>query len=535
MVAAQLIRTIQIVHPFESASEAEFLKEFFRFLGCLVYDRPLSQTWSVESISQSDVVIFLNYPVGSQYSFFSGSICIYLRFEFSSQGSESYVWEAIEENEPEPKKVHSKAELESQVLAYLIRRIWQDSAPDSECIQKVRELYLANNLYPLLQYKRAFRVLRMGEAIDANIGISKVTPEPVIVEMLRSFWCVYTVLRKQQRLSGQESLPPENGEDGRSIYGIYACVNAGRCLRQVCLVLRYLPDDNLDCDAKKEGLSQEEARFTICSAQTLVEQLKFLLAKDKSFLAAYLLAASISKTSRDLEFAAREYYSYILAQTHPNDIYYAFIQYELGNYYEKIGGNIDAAVQYFKQALAQDDNCYQAQYKVSCYDARAGRYQEAEIGFMRVIKILFCGRNSDTAANWQQLSLKRTQYAFKSYIWLAKIAYNYYRSTAMVTEWVSKAFQAAKMYQASWLLRRSVDFADEPNPEENSAQKPQEATLERGTKECAILLRDYHRHSEPMHVLWLVLYSWVDGVIQDEYLQTLVKRELKTFDASTGE
>ena len=361
MVAAQLIRTIQIVHPFESASEAEFLKEFFRFLGCLVYDRPLSQTWNVESISQSDVVIFLNYPVESRYSFSSGSICVYLRFGFSSQGSESYVWETIEENESEPKKVHSKAALESQVLAYLIQRIWQDSTPDSECIQKVRELYLANNLYPLLQYKRAFRVLRMGEAIDANIGISKVTPEPVIVEMLRSFWCMYTVLRKQQRLSGQESLPPENGEDGRSIYGIYACVNAGRCLRQVCLVLRYLPDDNLDCDAKKEGLSQEEARFTICSAQTLVEQLKFLLAKDKSFLAAYLLAASISKTSRDLEFAAREYYSYILAQTHPNDIYYAFIQYELGNYYEKIGGNIDAAVQYFKQALAQDDNCYQAQ------------------------------------------------------------------------------------------------------------------------------------------------------------------------------
>ena len=528
------IRTIQIVHPFESASEAEFLKDFFRFLGCLVYDRPLSQTWSVESISQSDVVIFLNYPVGSQYSFFSGSICIYLRFEFSSQGSESYVWEAIEENEPEPKKVHSKAELESQVLAYLIRRIWQDSAPDSECIQKVRELYLANNLYPLLQYKRAFRVLRMGEAIDANIGISKITPEPVVVEMLRAFWCVYAVLRKQQRLSGQEPLPQENDEDGRSIYGIYACVNAGRCLRQVCLVLRYLPDDTLDCDAGKEGLSPEEARFTICGAQTLVKQLKFLLAKDKSFLAAYLLAASISKTSRDLEFAAREYYSYILAQTHPSDIYYAFIQYELGNYYEKIGGNIDAAMKYFNLALAQDSNCYQAQYKVSCYDARAGRYQEAEIGFMRVTKILFCGRNSDKAANWQQLSLKRTQYAFKAYIWLAKIAYNYYRSTAMVTEWVSKAFQAAKMYQASWLLRRSVDFADEPNPEENSAQKPQEAKLERGTKECAILLRNYHQHSEPMHVLWLVLYSWVDGVIQDEYLQTLVKRELKTFEASTG-
>lgn len=90
------------------------------------------------------------------------------------------------------------------------------------------------------------------------------------------------------------------------------------------------------------------------------------------------------------------------------------------------------------------------------------------------------------------------------------------------------------MYQASWLLRRSVDFADEPNPEENSAQKPQETKLERGTKECAILLRNYHQHSEPMHVLWLVLYSWVDGVIQDEYLQTLVKRELKTFEASTG-
>ena len=162
MVAAQLIRTIQIVHPFESASEAEFLKEFFRFLGCLVYDRPLSQTWNVESISQSDVVIFLNYPVESRYSFSSGSICVYLRFGFSSQGSESYVWEMIEENMPAPKEAHSKAELESQVLKHLISRIWKDSERDAECIQKVRELYLANNLYPLLQYKRAFRVLRMG-------------------------------------------------------------------------------------------------------------------------------------------------------------------------------------------------------------------------------------------------------------------------------------------------------------------------------------------------------------------------------------
>lgn len=533
-MAVQLIRTIQIVHPFVSASEAEFLKEFFRFLGCLVYDRPLSQAQNVESISQSDAVIFLNCPVESQYGFSSGSICVYLSFEFSAQDSDSYVWKTIEGNTLVSKEAHSKAALESQVLEHLISKIWKDFALDAKCIQKVRELYLANNLYPLLQYKRAFRVLRMGEAIDANIGISKIMPESVIVEMLRSFWCVYAVLRSKQHLSAQETLPEGNDEDGRSVYGIYACVNAGRCLRQVCLVLRYLPDDNLDCDGEKEGLSQEEARFTICDAQTLVEQLKFLLAKDKSFLTAYLLAASISKTSRDLEFAAREYYSYILAQTHPSDIYYAFIQYELGNYHEKIGGNISAAVQYFKQALAQDDNCFQAQYKVSCYDARAGRYQEAEIGFMRVIKILFCGRDSDTAANWEQLSLKRTQYAFKSYIWLAKIAYNYYRSTAMVTEWISKAFQAAKMYQASWLLRRSVDFAGEPEQEESSAQKPLEATLKSGTMKWAIL-QGYHRHSEPMHVLWLVLYSWVDGVIQDEYLQTLVKRELKAFETSAGE
>ena len=259
--------------------------------------------------------------------------------------------------------MHSKAELESQVLAYLIRRIWQDSAPDSECIQKVRELYLANNLYPLLQYKRAFPRPADGRGHRREYRHQQNHTEPVVVEMLRAFWCVYAVLRKQQRLSGQEPLPQENDEDGRSIYGIYACVNAGRCLRQVCLVLRYLPDDTLDCDAGKEGLSPEEARFTICGAQTLVKQLKFLLAKDESFLAAYLLAASISKTSRDLEFAAREYYSYILAQTHPSDIYYAFIQYELGNYYEKIGGNIDAAMKYFNLALAQDSNCYQAQYK----------------------------------------------------------------------------------------------------------------------------------------------------------------------------
>ena len=96
IVAVQLIRTIQIVHPFESASEAEFLKEFFRFLGCLVYDRPSPEAWNVESLSQSDAVIFLNYPMESQYGFSSGSICVYLSFDFSAQNSEVYVWKTLE-------------------------------------------------------------------------------------------------------------------------------------------------------------------------------------------------------------------------------------------------------------------------------------------------------------------------------------------------------------------------------------------------------------------------------------------------------
>lgn len=533
-MSTKSILTIQLVHPFESASEAEFLKEFFRFVGCLVYDRPLAQIRNTQSISQSDAVIFLNCPVEGQYGLSSGSMCAYLFFEFAAQDKSAYEWKKLQDNILVSNQAQSKAELESQIIQYLIDQIWKDSPLDAKCIQEVCELYLANNLYPLLQYKRALRVLRMGEAIDANIAISKITPEPFIVEMLRSFWRVYAVLRKGQRLYAQEPSSQANEQDGRSVYGIYACVNAGRSLRQVCLVLRYIPNDKLDCVFCERGLSSEEARFTICSAQDLIKQLKFLLAKDESFLTAYLLAASISKTSRDLEFAAREYYSYILTKTHPSDIYYAFIQYELGSYYEKIGGNISAALQYFKQALAQDDNCYQAQYKVSCYDARAGRYQEAEAGFIRVIKILFCGRDSDTTSNWKQLSLKRTQYAFKSYIWLAKIAYNHYRSTAMVVEWVSKAFQAAKMYQASWILRHSIDFSGVPDEEDYSAQKPQEITLERGLKEWAIL-QGYHRNSEPMHVLWLVLYSWVDGVIQDDYLQILVKRELKTFEPSAGE
>lgn len=522
----KLIRTIQLLHPFDSASEAEFLKEFFRFVGCLVYDRPLAQTWNAESISQSDVVIFLNYPVEGHYALSSGSKCVYIRFSFSSRDQSIYQWEMIAGKEFAQRHkftAYCKADLESQVLDQLIAQIWKDSPQDAECLQGVRNLYLANNLYPILQYKRALRVLRMGEAIDANISINKITPEPFIVEMLRSFWCVYAVLRKNQRLSCREPVSRETEQDGRSVYGIYACANAGRSLRQVYFLLRYPPDENLDCNPLPEGLSLEEARFTLCDAQTLVEHLKFILAKDSSFLAAYLLAATISKTSRELEFAVREYYSYILMRTHPSDIYYAFIQYELGNYYEKIGGDISTALQYFQQALAQDNSCYQAQYKVSCYDARAGRFQEAELGFMRVIKILFCGKDSDDTESWEQLSLKRVQYAFKSYIWLAKIAYNYYRNTAMVVQWIGKAFQAAKMYQASWLLRRSVTFAGGPN---------QENQQEVAINQEWIDLQNYHQHSEPMHVLWLVLRSWVDGVIQDAYLQTLVQRELQAFEAS---
>lgn len=566
------VNTLQIIRPWGYAAEKEFLKEFFRFIGCLVYDTTVSQFSGWTEFLQADpadndVDIVLNCPVEDHYVVSAGHRRIYVDFAFPVEDQINYnyhvgdtqgkqvtynyqVGTTQEELHQNQYVATSKKELRAGVLEKLIDLIWEDKPEGKVCIQEVRKLYLQKNLYNILQCKRGFRILRMGEAIDANINISHIPPQAYALEMLRNLWYVYAVLRRQQRLEDTTNTFYNVKESTRSrcIYSVYACVNAGRCIRQIFNLLSYTPSESLDCDFVETNLSPEECKFEVCTVETLIGYLRFILEEDPSHLTAYLMAATVCSTSEETKASAREYYDYILDKAAGNEKYYAFIQYQLGSYYEKIGGNKEAALSCYQYAQKADPSrCYQAQYKLACHAARIGRFDEAERGFQRVVEIIFCGNSPEPNAdgiysNWEQLSLKELQYIFKSYIWQAKIAYNHYGSQAFTAAYIGKACLAATMYQYTLLVKRSLDYSDveeegkaqqlfaswQALPVDKDVLQARQSTFYTDRAEWK-RIKNYHETGFPLWVLWKVLGAWVDGVINDPYLSHIVHQKLNEF------
>lgn len=496
---------IHLIHPVSSAAEEEYTKKFLRFIGCQVYGRPVNESnplewnsslFSVNEDAGSDIV--MNYYGDDPYladSLRRGLRRIYFYFDLD-QG----LCDARERAVSDPSQLialQGKANIRQNALRRLIQTIWKEEPDAQRSILKIHELYFGlevandpatknDDLFFLLQTKRCMRVMTMGEILsDPDAYIRHIPPYSYVCHILERLSNICFTL-----------------DTDDTIYGLYTRVNAAMAIFGI--LEKLYPNDREKVKAF--------AQIRVMSKSDVFALLEELLARLPDSIPVVLLYARFCKYSQDLYQMEESIYRYLQQLIPTNQRGYAYIWYRIGRYYEKIKQRKEQAVQYYEKAVHTDPDCYQAVFKLGYFAALDNRFKEAELRLNEVVEIMFHGNDMGPDAgyvypNWDYLSLKDCQYAYKAYILLAKIAINSDREYS-TRAFIGSACLAATKFEASTL----------------------ESTLSGGDEPAGIAFFEYHRYSTPVWSMWKVLSTWSEHIIQDDFVKRIVRGHLASWN-----
>ena len=499
---------IHLIHPITSAAEEEYTKKFLRFIGNQVYGRPvneqISQEWNRQLVSVNEeggVDVIMNYYGEDMYfadSFRRGVRRIYFYFDLENGFCEA---REIAVKNPSPVKTSKekedqtrgeKSEIRRTALESLIRTIWKNDTEAQNSILKIYELYFDikedgtdDDLFFLLQAKRCLRVMTMGEVLnDPGAYIQYIPPYDYICHILERLSEIYF----------SEQLCRDH-----SIYSLYARINTA--VTMFTIVEKIYPHSRTRLEVR---LVPTDDAFL------LLEELLDIL---PTSISAVLLYARFSKYSQELHRIDESIYRYLQKLVPENRADYAYIWYRIGRYYEKRKHDKTLALTYYQKAVRADPDCYQAVFKLGYFAALDFRYKEAEIRLNEVVKIMFHGNdmgpgNWDTYPNWDYLSSKDCQYAYKAYVMLAKIAVNGEREYS-TRAYIGSACLAATRFEESRLEKKLCD-----QDENGEVVKPQKEYFY------------YHRYSTPVWSMWKVLQPWSEQIIRDDFVRQIVQDHL---------
>ena len=173
------------------------------------------------------------------------------------------------------------------------------------------------------------------------------------------------------------------------------------------------------------------------------------------------------------------------------------------------------AKKYYNKAIEVDHNYYQALFKLGHYAAIEARYDEAETFLLQTLRSIFHRAGSQQGEeeffdNWNYLTQKEIQYAFKIYILLAKIAIKTNREYS-AKAFIGDACIAALAFERAKLI--------------NSAS----------TESEFYAFWKHHRLSEPVWAMWKVLQPWTEDIIYDRHVRNIVREKLKQWSPLSDE
>lgn len=435
------IKSIRLIRTKEAAVEKEFLKEFFRGIGCSVSD--------VKCVSEEEI-----QKEQEQESLFDVSLVLYhealpeqpqdkkrIRFAFDLEKG----FFCLENQQRITRGTNTVCEFEEKALKELIKAIWSrpNEAMIQTSIQKISAAFCQQKLFPYMQVKKTFRIVNMGEVLSLGISHYDIPDDPYIEEMLNA-------LKEFQ--AELEKIPV-------SVYSIYAQVNCARKVREIYNVLA--PDSKI----------RKKAIAPIASVSELLEKLERIYEFDPNYIGAYHLAAYICQSDRRYWLDAYDYYQEAKCRTSVEaKELYAFTIYQIGRYAQKYQNEKTFAEQYYLQAKNQWSGCYQAAFQSACYHAERREFEDAKAELRTVINIL--NRNLelegflnpdkqeiDLSEDWKCLSLKEIQYLYKTYILIAKIALNQQGENA-IGRYASKALLCVIAYRKALILKSGCDDSD---------------------------------------------------------------------------
>lgn len=488
------IFVLRIIRPVERTAEYEYIKEFFRFIGCLVTDLTVDDALFVNWIEAlqpekafNSVDIVLNCkddPYLDHYKHY-GIRRIYCEFNFNDLCG-------VVADEPIAvplPQFPNKQQLRQSILSAIIQKLWADDQDTESQIQRIADIYLKNSngeMFYFLQAKRNLRVLTMGEVLkDRSAQVTKIAMLPYIKSMIAALWEAYCKL---------EFVP--------GIYGAYAKNNVAN---KICEIAELLYDTER---IEINSITYMGRPCVLPRIEQLLKNTQRLVETAPEYVSAYLLMANICKSHMWKTETEEWCYQKIWQSIAANRGDHAFIWYRNGYFYEKRKKDLDRALECYQRAVQLNPDCYQARFKLGYYAAAQERFQEAETSLRKMIQSVFHGRSTDpdengTYSNWLSLSAKESQYVYKAYILLAKIALNKTQENAL-REYVGRACMAATRFTEATVIRQVSDMTE---PEFTKYM-------------------EYHRFCTPVWAMWKVLSPWSENVIHDRFVRDIVRNHL---------
>lgn len=486
---------LRIIRPVERTAEYIYLKEFFRFIGFLVMDCAVDDAvpanWLQALVPDEKsrcVDIVINGPEDPYMDRCRqlGIRRIYCKADFNTK-----VMECIDFGRTPEKyenKPNTKNHARQNFLPKLIDQIFEDEATRRE-VQDIADVYLhtaCGEMFYYLQAKRNLRVLGMGEVLrERTAQVTNIALLPYVRKCIAALWEACCRLKKCTGL-----------------YGRYAWVNVANKIYEISAKLY---------DTERFKITEIKYKDEHCSPPdlaVLLQELETLLEEEPGFLSAYLLMANIYGAYGWKNNAEELCYQRLWMAIARDSTAYAFIWYRNAYFYEKRKKNLEKALEYYRHAVRLDPNCYQAMFKLGYYAAADKRFEQAEQLLKQMIQSIFHGRSTDpdengAYTNWLALSPKESQYVYKAYMLLAKIALNRNQENAIRT-YIGRASMAATRFEEATVVRQVSD--------ENETAFDE--------------FYNYHSYSTPVWAMWQVLSPWTENVIHDPFVRDIARSRL---------
>ena len=192
----QNIKTIRILRTTQAADVKEMVKEFFRFIGCLVHDIPVqariqdvAQILNEPTKHDVDLILTTDYEpwlatlaANTQKRFPERKI---IGMSFALDGGAVQI-----DGKSLVLTGNLKQERIQSVIDRLIDSIWNDSADKvtAGSLRQINVLYHQYELFHYLQMKRTFRIANMNEVLKLGANHYDIPYKPYINRMLRAFF-----------------------------------------------------------------------------------------------------------------------------------------------------------------------------------------------------------------------------------------------------------------------------------------------------------------------------------------------------------
>lgn len=391
---AQPIQAVQIYfeHPF--GAEREVLREFFSFVGCLVKTTMMPVETMLEKHkslvnpeSERITHLFLTDrpPEGIVLSK-NEMWCSFriLKRELTINGK------AILHNADQQS---SAEQFEKTALDVIIHHIWKDEEAETQSLLYINASFWQLDLFAFLQIKSTFQALKMGELMALPMRGHYCLPEAVYLNKMAD---AFINMAKQCSVGL------------RSIYAVYAHVNAQRHLRELLASL------------EAHAPLRTKLYAAVEPVQKLLSELNKIYRIEPNFVSMYCLAAALCEGQAQFALDARPYLIDAIEHA-PEELkpFTAGIYLRYGVSEKQMHPDNERALQCYKKALQLDENYYPAIFQIACLCAIDKKYTEAKIGFRKVTLLI---QGNCNHRDWRDFSLEEVIYVFRCYIWLAKLA-----------------------------------------------------------------------------------------------------------------